>query len=817
MSPTTLTRRPRTEALGFEDRPLATELMLALWAGILAGGVVATGGFDDPRPLHNGVVRLIALGATACLLGWALKATSRRVAWRLQFGVFASLLVHSLCFIALSQAKLTAGGAAGSQLADAPLREVVKPPRELRITPPSQPLVKERIPEPFETPVASAALTPPELAPQPLPRVASAPPETPQVTPPKLATREVQPQVEAEAPKPAELLAASAELPLAPAPPAKGEPRLTPQALPPLARNEPRLAMAAPLLAPRTTTTQSAQRRPTIELSLSPTTERLLPLRPQALPSESPAAASSTSQTQPSLLTANLPPLPRSASAGIPTAERISSTPGGASNPSITRNVTPELSASDVVDSLRPQLAAAPPMTIDSPADSATANSAPAISQVGPPALAPLPRGVGSTLEPVARTAMASPASGRPGLAPTLSASAAETPRQMAAAFDRKSRRNIEGEGTGDRAQLAKTESAVEAGLAYLAPLQLADGRWSFRQLGRDIDADELPSAQADGAATGLVLLAMLGAGYDHLGDKYQRPIQRGLQYLVAQQESSGLLFPEEGQSDAWGVARFYSHGIATIALCETYGMTGDPDLREPAQRALNYIAAAQVEDLGGWRYTAGVNSDLSVSGWQLMALRSGELAGLKVSPATYQNVRSFVERCREGAGDRARFCYNPTAPEDDPRMSHGRLPGTVMTSVGLLAQLYLGEDRNDRQLQRGADHLLAHLPTPGEVGETARISTLGNPLRDTYYWYYATQVMFHMRGDYWRAWNDSLHPLLVDSQERSGPLAGSWDPLRPTPDRWAGVGGRLYVTTMNLLSLEVYYRHLPLYETVGK
>lgn len=817
MPTTILTRRERPEAVGFEDRPLATELMLALWTGILAGGVVAAGGFDDPRLLHNGVVRLIALGATAALLGWALKATSRRVAWRLQFGVFASLLVHSLCFIALSQAKLTAGGAAGSQLAEAPLREVVKPPRELRITPPTQRLEEQRIPEPFETPVASASLEPPQLAPEPIPHAATAPPEAPQVTPPKLAARKVAPQVEAQAPKTAELLAATAELPLPLAPPTRGEPRLQPQALPPLARSEPRLAMAAPSLAPRTTTMQSAQRRPTIELSLSPTTERLLPLRPQALPSESQAANSAKSQAQPSPLTANLPPLPRSAPLGVPNVERIAPVAGGLIGAAVARNVVPELSASDVVDTLRPQLSAAPPITIDTPAESKPASSAQVNSPVGPPALAPLPRGVGSTLEPVTRMAMASPSSGRPGLEPTLSASAAETPRQMATAFDRKSRRNVEGADAGDRAQLAKTESAVEAGLAYLAPLQLADGRWSFRQLGRDTSAEELPSAQADGAATGLVLLAMLGAGYDHLGDKYQRPIQRGLEYLIDQQEPSGLVFPEEGQSDAWGVARFYSHGIATIALCETYGMTGDPDLREPAQRALDYIAAAQVEGLGGWRYTAGVNSDLSVSGWQLMALRSGELAGLKVSPATYRNVRSFVEQCREATGDRARFCYNPTAPADDPRMSHGRLPGTVMTSVGLLAQLYLGEDREDRQLQRGADHLLAHLPTPGEVGETARISTLGNPLRDTYYWYYATQVMFHMRGDYWRAWNDSLHPLLVDSQVTRGALAGSWDPLRPTPDRWAGVGGRLYVTTMNLLSLEVYYRHLPLYETVGR
>jgi hypothetical protein len=76
---------------------------------------------------------------------------------------------------------------------------------------------------------------------------------------------------------------------------------------------------------------------------------------------------------------------------------------------------------------------------------------------------------------------------------------------------------------------------------------------------------------------------------------------------------------------------------------------------------------------------------------------------------------------------------------------------------------------------------------------------------------------MFHMRGKYWSAWNDRLHPLLVSEQIQGGPLAGSWDPRRPVPDRWGPHAGRLYVTTLNLLSLEVYYRHLPLYESTGK
>ncbi len=107
-----------------------------------------------------------------------------------------------------------------------------------------------------------------------------------------------------------------------------------------------------------------------------------------------------------------------------------------------------------------------------------------------------------------------------------------------------------------------------------------------------------------------------------------------------------------------------------------------------------------------------------------------------------------------------------------------------------------------------GAQYLLQYPPSVG---------TNSNPQRDTYYWYYATQVMFHMGGQYWNAWNQRLHPLLIGSQIREGDLAGSWDPFKPVPDEWAAFAGRLYVTTMNLLSLEVTYRHLPLYEDTAR
>ncbi len=79
------------------------------------------------------------------------------------------------------------------------------------------------------------------------------------------------------------------------------------------------------------------------------------------------------------------------------------------------------------------------------------------------------------------------------------------------------------------------------------------------------------------------------------------------------------------------------------------------------------------------------------------------------------------------------------------------------MTAVGLLMRLYLGWNRDDP---------LHAARAPSICWTTCRRWHRDNePQRDTYYWYYATQVMFHMKGDYWTAWNERLHPLLIDTQ----------------------------------------------------
>jgi len=415
---------------------------------------------------------------------------------------------------------------------------------------------------------------------------------------------------------------------------------------------------------------------------------------------------------------------------------------------------------------------------------------------------APASSGVGTAGDPSLSSRITTP-SGRKGVgADRPSLASAEAIAGLA-------KRSVQGRGsspeasipeslsmrtTDARREAAKTlggsedsEEAVERGLQWLTRNQYPDGHWSIDDFpGETSESLGEGSFVSNSAATGLSLLAFLGAGYTHQSGKHQEVVDRGMKWLVEHQKPDGDLFADETKY-VW----FYSHGIASIALCEAYGLTKDPALRAPAQKALDFIVESQHKEFGGWRYRPQFESDTSVSGWQLMALKSGEMAGLKVPKEAYTGVSRWLDSV-ESKSAAGQFSYHPRE-EVSP----------AMTAEGLLMRQYLGAKREDAQLIAGANYLRTHLPDFGQ--------------RDAYYWYYATQVMFHMQGDHWNEWNNGLRDLLVTTQSKEGSVSGSWDPSRPSPDKWANGGGRHYLTCLNLLMLEVYYRHLPLYLELEK
>jgi hypothetical protein len=361
----------------------------------------------------------------------------------------------------------------------------------------------------------------------------------------------------------------------------------------------------------------------------------------------------------------------------------------------------------------------------------------------------------------------------------------------------------------GDSVGGQLTEPAIENGLEYFSRSQFSDGHWSLHDSpGGTSDPASMGSLHADTAATGLALLSFFAAGYTHQEEKYRDVVRRGVDWLVKHQQDDGNL-AFHGSDPAYDPntdpTNFYSHGIAAIALCEAYGMTQDRELREPAQKAIDFIVKSQDPSRGGWRYKAQDGSDTSVTGWQLMALKSAQMAGLEVPAETLRKVGHWLDLAQ--VPNRGTYVYNPWNADDD-KERQGRAPSPTMTAQAMIMRMYLGQDHDQATLAQGADYLLAHLPEM-EAQETS--------LRDCYYWYYATQAMYHMQGNYWRSWDARVTPLLRAGQIDRGPLKGSWDPSQPVLDRWSKLGGRHYVTSIHVLTLEFRYWHLPLFRELRR
>ena len=319
------------------------------------------------------------------------------------------------------------------------------------------------------------------------------------------------------------------------------------------------------------------------------------------------------------------------------------------------------------------------------------------------------------------------------------------------------------------------TEASVARGLRWLSQQQRDDGRWR-------LDG----GTNSDSAGTSLALLPFLGAGQTHLTGRYKDQVAKGLRWLVTNQKDDGDL-----RAGSRGNTGMYAHGQGAIVLAEAFLMTGDEDLREPAQKAIDFIVQAQYDD-GGWRYVPNAEaraherrSDTSVVGWQLMALQSARAAKLDVPEATFELASHFLDSV--SSQDGALYAYQPT--------NH---PTNVMTAEGLLCRIYLGWTRDDPALVEGARYL-------ADKYSPSRNDT------NVYYWYYATQTFHHLGGTLWDRWNLQMRDVLVNTQEKSGRNAGSWTPR----GGHASAGGRVYVTSLSVCTLEVYYRHLPIFRQI--
>jgi hypothetical protein len=334
---------------------------------------------------------------------------------------------------------------------------------------------------------------------------------------------------------------------------------------------------------------------------------------------------------------------------------------------------------------------------------------------------------------------------------------------------------------------------AIDGALSWLARHQMADGGWSLQnyvQRCKDPTCRGPGNIEADTGATALGVLPFLAAGQTHrTKGPYRVNVNAAIQWLIGHQQKS------DGNLTAGAAQPRDSPARATIALCEDCDMTGDDSVRQAAVRAVDYIVMAQNKTTGGWRYTPGDSGDTSVLGWQVMALKSAVMAGCLMARDDGRNGLPF-----DGAGkwldsvqsgpNNSRYCYQP-----------GTGPANTMTAVGLLSRQYLEVRSDSPMMADGVKYLMDHMP-----GEDFRHAS------NMYYVYHATQVLHNMNNREWDTWNRRVRDLLVKSQNcDNGSCAnGSWD---PAGDQWGHSGGRLMMTSLATLTLETYFRYLPLFK----
>jgi hypothetical protein len=308
----------------------------------------------------------------------------------------------------------------------------------------------------------------------------------------------------------------------------------------------------------------------------------------------------------------------------------------------------------------------------------------------------------------------------------------------------------------------SRVERAVDDALAFLKTMQERDGSWSAQD-------------SRNPAVTSLAVLAFLSAGHVPGEGPYGKTVEAGVRWVLQCQQGKQP-GPIVGQD-------MYHHGICALMLAQVAGMTIDEDLtrqvKSSVEKGVSLLLKAQRTtglSRGGWRYNiVGTDADLSVTGWQLLALRAARNVGCDVPAERIDLAVDFVLRCQE------------------PRKGFAYMPGGGMTipctGTGILCLEVCGKERHrSREALQAAAVILRQPPATGR----------GHFFYATYY---CSQAMFQLGGNYWDYFRPLLHKVLLDGQQDNG----CW---------LHGDGfGPNYATAMAVLALTVEHRFLPIYQ----
>jgi hypothetical protein len=312
-------------------------------------------------------------------------------------------------------------------------------------------------------------------------------------------------------------------------------------------------------------------------------------------------------------------------------------------------------------------------------------------------------------------------------------------------------------------------DEAIDRALAFLQRTQEDDGSWKAGRMGKNP------------AVTSLAVMAFLSAGHVPGEGPYGETVEKGVRWVLKTQQASGLIATDGGHE-------MYHHGICTIMLAEVVGMTDGKladEVRKKLEKAVAVVLKAQRtsgDDRGGWRYRVAAvdGSDISVTGWQIMALRAAKNVGCDVPPEAIDRAVEYVKRCQDsGTGG---FRYTPHSG-----------PTIPCTGTSILGLELCGKDRHhSEEALKAGSYLLKNMPRWGSPHFFYSI-------------YYCSQATFQLGDNYWSYFRPHLREVLLHNQ-----TSGThWD----GGDFDATAYGPNYCTAMAVLALTVEYRYLPIYQ----
>jgi hypothetical protein len=329
-------------------------------------------------------------------------------------------------------------------------------------------------------------------------------------------------------------------------------------------------------------------------------------------------------------------------------------------------------------------------------------------------------------------------------------------------------------------------EVAVDRAVKYLADAQNEDGSWTsggFGMGGR--------GGPRDPAITALCVMSFLSSGHAPGEGPYGDKILKGIRYVCSQQQQNGVF-----AGNQFGNTVMYSHGICTLMVAEVIGLLPDPkeaaQLRQRLAAGVQLIRSAQSRRPGeqGWRYSIRpVDADMSVTAWQIMALRAAKNVGCDVPTDVIDRAVEYVNNSRDQRTGGYRYTRNGQTTV--------ACTGASILSLELTTKLYHGSSNSKDAAAYIAD----------EIKRTG-----GNPRVQQHFFYgvyYTAQAMFQIGGKYWTWYRDYLHWLLMSPEAHQQRPGGFWDGVSGD-DQMAGVN---YSTAMAVLALTVEYRFLPIYQ----